>query len=172
MNGGEDAHTDGKFGLSEKASTEIGKLFMTRDEDLYDRRITDVFTDKLFASNFWLYWRTLVAFEDWHSALEMKLYIQRFIHHIGGLPDFSALKFTKYNQFGSLVQPMLKYLEEHDVHFVYDTRVTNVVFEQRERGGQPETIDLTEEDLVFVTNGNCTKNSSLGDHAHAPVLNT
>ena len=46
-------------------------------------------------SNFWLYWQTMFAFEKWHSALEMKLYIQRFIHHIGGLPDFSALKFTQ-----------------------------------------------------------------------------
>ena len=96
INRGEDAHTDGKFGLSEKASMEIIKLFMTKDEDLYDKKITDVFTDEFFESNFWLYWRTMFAFEDWHSALEMKLYIQRFIHHIGGLPDFSALKFTKY----------------------------------------------------------------------------
>ncbi len=30
----------------------------------------------------------MFAFENWHSALEMKLYIQRYIHHIGGLPDF------------------------------------------------------------------------------------
>jgi oleate hydratase len=36
----------------------------------------------------------MFAFEEWHSALEMKLYLHRFIHHIGGLPDFSALKFT------------------------------------------------------------------------------
>lgn len=183
MNQGQDAHTDGKFGLSEKASMEIVKLFLTRDEDLYDLKITDVFTQEFFDSNFWLYWRTMFAFEDWHSALEMKLYIQRFIHHIGGLPDFSALKFTKYNQFESLVQPMLKYLEAHDVHFVYDTRVTNVVFEQRGdrkvaakiecvRGGQPETIDLTEDDLVFVTNGSCTENATLGDHHHAAELNT
>ncbi|WP_334304779.1 oleate hydratase, partial [Romboutsia sp. 1001216sp1] len=53
---------------------------------------------KFYESNFWLYWRTMFAFEEWHSALEMRRYIQRFIHHIGGLPDFSALKFTKYNQ--------------------------------------------------------------------------
>ena len=31
------------------------------------------------SSNFWLYWRTMFAFENWHSALEMKLYIQRYI---------------------------------------------------------------------------------------------
>ncbi|MGV2644100.1 oleate hydratase, partial [Clostridium perfringens] len=109
VNRGEDAHTDGKFALSEKASLEIVKLFFTRNEDLYDKQITDVFTEDFFASNFWLYWRTMFAFEDWHSALKMKLYIQRFIHHIGGLPDFSALKFTKYNQYESLILPMMKY---------------------------------------------------------------
>ena len=38
------------------------------------------------------YWRTMFAFENWHSALEMKLYIKRYIHHIGGLPDFTALQ--------------------------------------------------------------------------------
>ena len=112
---GKDAHTDGKFALSDKAALEIMKLFLTRDEDLYDRTITDVFTEEFFRSNFWLYWRTMFAFETWHSALEMKLYLQRFIHHIGGLPDFSALKFTQYNQYESLILPMVHYLKEHNV---------------------------------------------------------
>ncbi|MGT2356847.1 oleate hydratase [Staphylococcus aureus] len=30
---------------------------------------------------------------------------------MGGLADFSALKFTKYNQYESLVLPMVEYLE-------------------------------------------------------------
>ena len=55
----------------------------------------------------------MFAFENWHSALEMKLYFQRFIHHISGLPDFSALKFTRYNQYESLILPMKKYLEDY-----------------------------------------------------------
>ena len=38
------------------------------------------------------------------------------------------------------------------------------------RDGQEETIDLTENDLVFVTNGSCTESSALGDNEHAPVL--
>ena len=87
---GEDAHTDGKFRLSQKGSMEIMKLFFTRDEDLYDKSIEDFFDDEVFGSDFWLYWRTMFAFENWHSALEMKRYFQRFIHHIGGPPDFSA----------------------------------------------------------------------------------
>ncbi|MEG0961805.1 MAG: oleate hydratase [Lachnospiraceae bacterium] len=181
VNCGEDAHTDGKFTLSDKASLEIIHLFMTKDEDLYDKRICDVVTDEFFKSNFWLYWRTMFAFEDWHSALEMKLYIQRFIHHIGGLPDFSALKFTKYNQYESLILPMMKYLEEHGVQFQYQTEVTNVIFHiQSEKKvakkivcihqGQEEEIDLIEDDLVFVTNGSCTENASLGDQTHPAEL--
>jgi oleate hydratase len=178
-NRGEDAHTDGKFGMNEEASKQIVKLFMTRDEDLYDKTIEDVFDEKLFSTNFWLYWRTMFAFEEWHSALEMKLYIQRFIHHIGGLPDFKALKFTKYNQYESLILPMIKYLEEHGVHFQYDTKVTNVVFDITEKKktakkieficqGKSGAIDLTKDDLLFITNGSCTENSTLGDDEHAP----
>lgn len=37
-----DAHTDGKFDLSTKGAMEIAKLFMTPDEDLYDKTIEDV----------------------------------------------------------------------------------------------------------------------------------
>lgn len=183
VNRGEDAHTDGKFALSDKASMEIIQLFLTRDEDLYDKTIDDVFDEEFYASNFWLYWQTMFAFEKWHSALEMKLYIQRFIHHIGGLPDFSALKFTKYNQYESLILPMVHYLASHGVQFQYGITVTNVIFDCTggkktarqivcRRDGREETIDLIEDDLVFVTNGSCTENSTLGDDDHAPVRNT
>ncbi len=94
-----------------KGAMEIMRLFFTPDEVLYDRPITDFFSHEVLDSNFWLYWRTMFAFENWHSALEMKLYIRRYIHHIGGLPDFSALRFTRYNQYESMILPMVKYLE-------------------------------------------------------------
>ena len=124
VNRGKDAHTDGKFNLSQKGCMEIMKLFMTKDEDLYDKTIEDVFDDEVFNSTFWMYWRTMFAFENWHSALEMKLYFQRFIHHIAGLPDFSALKFTRYNQYESLILPMQKYLEDAGVDSQFNTEVT------------------------------------------------
>lgn len=179
-NRGEDAHTDGKFGLSDKGAMEIMELFFTPDEKLYDKRITDVFDDEVLNSNFWLYWRTMFAFENWHSALEMKLYIKRFIHHIGDLPDFKALRFTKYNQYESMILPMIKYLESYNVKFHYNTKVVNVEFDikgakkQASRieiiaEGKTDYIDLTENDLIFITNGGCVENSSLGSqHAPAP----
>ena len=173
VNRGEDAHTDGKFDISDKGAMEIMKLFFTPEEDLQDKKITDFFDDEVLNSNFWLYWRTMFAFENWHSALEMKRYIQRYIHHIGGLPDFKALRFTKYNQYESMILPMIKYLESFGVQFHFGVKVVNVQFDCRPerklatridviRDGQEESIDLTENDLVFITNGGCVENSTMG----------
>ena len=181
-NRGEDAHTDGKFGLSDKGAMEIMKPFFTPDEDLYDKRINEIFDDEVLNSNFWLYWRTMFAFENWHSALEMKFYIKRFIHHIGALPDFKALRFTKYNQYESMILPMIKYLESYDVQFHYGIKVVNVEFDIRKdkkvaksiviiQDGNEENIDLTEDDLIFITNGGCVENSSFGDQNHRAPFN-
>ena len=181
VNCGEDAHTDGKFGLSDKGAMEILKLFMTPDEQLYDKKITDFFDDEVLNTNFWLYWRTMFAFENWHSALEMKRYLQRYIHHIGGLPDFPALRFTRYNQYESMILPMVKYLESYGVQFHYGVKVTNVAFDCANgkkqatridtlRDGHEECIDLTENDLVFITNGGCVENSTIGSQTTVAPL--
>lgn len=173
VNRGEDAHTDKKFNISDKGAMEVMKLFFTPDEQLYNKRINEVFDEEVFDSNFWLYWRTMFAFENWHSALEMKLYIQRYIHHIGGLPDFTALRFTKYNQYESMILPMIKYLESFGVQFHYGVKVENVLFDIKSNkkqaktivtivNGKEENINLTENDLVFITNGGCVENSTLG----------
>ena len=178
VNCGEDAHTDGKFGLSDKGATEILKLFMTPDEQLYDKKITDFFDDEVLNTN---YWRTMFAFENWHSALEMKRYLQRYIHHIGGLPDFTALRFTRYNQYESMILPMVKYLESYGVQFHYGVKVTNVAFDCANgkkqatridtlRDGHEECIDLTENDLVFITNGGCVENSTIGSQTTVAPL--
>ncbi|GAU79233.1 oleate hydratase [Fusibacter sp. 3D3] len=179
LNQGEDAHTEGKFNLSDKGAMQIMKLFFTPDEALQDKRIDELFDAEVLDSNFWMYWRTMFAFQNWHSALEMKLYIKRFIHHIGGLPDFKALRFTKYNQYESLILPMVKYLEGHNVKFHYNTHVVNVEFEIGKdkkaakklhyiQEGKTVEQDLTENDLVFITNGGCVENATLGDQ-NTPV---
>ncbi len=173
INRGEDAGLDKKFGLSDNGAKQIMELFFTPDEDLYNKKITEIFDDEVLESNFWLYWRTMFAFENWHSALEMKLYLKRYIHHVGGLPDFTALRFTKYNQYESMILPMIKYLESHDVQFHYGVKVENVEFEINENkklaknivtivNGKTENIELTENELVFITNGGCVENSALG----------
>ncbi len=179
VNCGEDAHTDGLFTLSEQAQKEIVKLFLATREEMENKRITEVFGKEVLGSNFWLYWRTMFAFEEWHSALEMKLYLHRFIHQITGMPDFSTLKFTKYNQYESLVMPLVKWLQDHGVVFQYGSEVTDVDFNIEpgrkqatricwRRGGVEGGVDLGPDDLVFVTIGSLTENSDNGDH-HTPA---
>ncbi len=178
---GKSARTDGKFTLSDKASEEIVRLFLTPEKALNNKRIDQVFTREFFDSNFWLYWRTMFAFETWHSAMEMRRYIMRFIHHIDGLPDLSALKFTKYNQYESLVLPLVAYLQGQGVKFVYGARVKNVEIETGEKiaarsiiyeqQGRLQQVALSENDLVFVTNGSITESSTYGDQHTPAVLN-
>ncbi|MDR2009447.1 MAG: oleate hydratase [Bacteroidales bacterium] len=179
---GENAQTGDKFTLSDKAIQEIMELYLTSEEELNDKRIDEVFSKDFFKSNFWMYWRTMFAFEAWHSAMEMRRYIMRFIHHIGGLPDLSALKFTKYNQYESLVMPLVKFLESHGVNFMYNTQVQNIVIDTNTnkkvarkiiytQNGKEKEINLTENDFVFVTNGSITESSTYGDQNNPAIMN-
>lgn len=181
-NRGERVPDDGDFTLSRQAQQELLDLFMRSEDQLIGEKIEDVFSDEFFASNFWLYWSTMFAFEKWHSAIEMRRYIHRFIHHIDGLPDFSALKFTKYNQYESLVKPVMVYLQKQGVDFHYGTQVENVSLREgteelqaqalqiKEADGTVKQITVTSDDFVFVTNGSITESSTQGDqHTPAPI---
>lgn len=178
---GQDAHTDGLFALNRRALKDIMKVFLATREEMEGKRINEVFGEDFLKSSFWLYWRTMFAFEEWHSALEMKLYLHRFVHHVGGLPDFSALKFTKYNQYESLVLPLYRWLLSQGVSFRFGTEVTDIDFslapgrKQATRlhwaeDGRPGSADLGDSDLVFATIGSLTENSRNGDHHHPAVL--
>ncbi len=178
---GQDAHTDRKYAMNRSALMQLLKLFMMDEDALADKTIDDVFDDDFYNTNFWIYWQTMFAFEKWHSALEMKLYMQRFIHHIDGLPDLSALRFTRYNQYESMILPMVKYLEDAGVKVLFETQVTDIRVDCTAgkkvakkivytEAGEEKSIDLTEDDLVFVTNGAQGDGSAYGDQNNAPVI--
>lgn len=180
-NRGERLPTDGKLTLSQKAIHELIALVLLPEEKLQDVQIDQVFTEEFFQSNFWTYWATMFAFEPWASAMEMRRYVLRFIHHVGSVADMSSLRFTKYNQYESLIRPLVSYLESHGVTFQYDSQVQNILVENENgkkvakkieyiKNGNAESISLTENDLVFVTNGSITESSTYGDnHNPAPV---
>lgn len=165
--------------LNKKARQDLSRIFLATREELEGKRIDEVFGRDFLDSNMWLYWRTMFAFEEWHSALEMKLYLHRFIHHIGGLADLSSIKFTKYNQYESLVLPMTRWLIDQGVKFQYETDVTDVDFDitpERKRAtcihwiqrGAAGGVDLTDDDLVLMTIGSLVDNANEGDH-HTPA---
>ncbi|MDY7530017.1 MULTISPECIES: oleate hydratase [unclassified Cryobacterium] len=176
---GKDAGTGTLFTLSKQAQKELIGLFLATRESLENKRINEVFGEEFFASNFWMYWRTMFAFEEWHSALEMKLYVHRFIHHIGGMPDFANVRFFKYNQYESMVLPLYRWLLDQGVTFQFDTEVTDIDFaitaDRKQataihwiREGIVGGVELGENDLVLATIGSLTENSDNGDQ-HTPA---
>ena len=181
VNKGEDAHTDKLFKLDKDSAMALSQLFITPEANLEDKKISDVLPESFWETNFWLYWQTMFAFQKWSSALEMKRYLCRYVHHIDGLSDFSALRFTKYNQYESMILPLIEYLKKHDVDVQFGMDVKNVVIEDVDgkktakeliyvKDNKEQSIPLTANDLVFITNGCCTDTSSYGDQTHAPDL--
>lgn len=179
-NRGDRLPSDGQYGLG-KCTNEIVKLIMTPEKELEGETIKEFFSDDFFKTNFWSYWSTMFAFEKWHSVAEMRRYAMRFIHHIDGLPDFTALKFNKYNQYESMVKPLLAYLKDHGVKFEYDCHVQNVEVDHdgkqkiakkivMTQNGKETEIPLTPNDIVFITNGSITESSTYGDqNTPAPI---
>ena len=80
-----------------------------------------------------------------------------------------------------MILPLAKYLENHGATIEYGIDVKNVVItaqgskkvaKQIEyvKDGKEEIIELTEDDLVFITNGCCTDTSCYGDQNTVPDL--
>ena len=176
---GQDVFDKALLTLNEAAQKNLLTVFLASHEAMENKRIDEVFGADFLKSNFWLYWRTMFAFEEWHSALEMKLYLHRFIHHIGALADFSSLKFNRYNQYESMVLPLVHWLQQQGVQFRYGIEVTDVQFALTAGRKQATRIDWLEhgvagsvelgvDDLLFMTIGSLTENSDNGDH-HTPA---
>lgn len=68
----------------------------------------------------------MFAFENWHSLVEMKRYMHRFIHLMPGMSKMEGLVFTKYNQYDSMILPLKKLLESQGVVFDLNTQVTDL----------------------------------------------
>ena len=170
-----------KFGLEKKDQLAIVKLLMKKKEELDDLTIEDYFSESFLNSNFWFFWRTMFAFENWHSLLECKLYMHRFLHAIDGMKDFSCLVFPKYNQYDTYITPLRKFLEgkgvkielntlvkDLDVHIDTEGKVVEGII--AERDGKEVKIPVGKEDYVIVTTGSMTEDTFYGDNKTAPVI--
>jgi oleate hydratase len=165
-----------KFGLSKKDQLALIKLLLKKKEDLDNLTIHDYFSKTFLESNFWTFWRTMFAFEDWHSLLEFKLYMHRFLHDIDGLNDLSALVFPKYNQYDTFISPLRKFLTSKGVQLQLNTLVQDLDIEISDEGKVVKSIitdqgniPVTDKDYVIVTTGSMTEDTSYGNNTTAPA---
>ena len=170
------------MGFSMQDRLELLKLSEADEATLGISVITDWLSPSFFETAFWFMWSTTFAFQPWHSAVEFKRYLHRFMLEFPRIETLGGVKRTIYNQYDSFVRPLHAWLQSQGVRFVMDCEVTDLDHRSREgqllvsgihclRAGVPEYLAVGEGDLVFLQNGSMTDASSLGSmHSPAPAL--
>ena len=167
------------MGFSMADRLELLKITDADEDKLGNSPITDWLSPPFFKTNFWYMWQTTFAFQPWHSAVEFKRYLRRFMLEFTRIETLAGVKRTQYNQFDSLVRPLLSWLAARGVRLVSNCTVTDfelvtehgkvrVVGMTCQRNGKAETIPVADGDLVFFQNGSMTDASSLGSMSSAP----
>jgi len=170
------------FGLSVSHAAQLSKLHLSTEEAIGEATIEDYFDASFFESNFWFLWASMFAFEPWHSVIEVKRYMARFMHLIGGMSTLSGILKTEYNQYDSLILPLVRWLETKGVCFETGCKVLDIDFDFSKgetrassfkfiRNNREEVVQVTSEDIVLFTNGSLTTNSSLGDFNSPAIIN-
>jgi oleate hydratase len=162
-----------QFGLSEAHRLGLIELALSPEGVLNASAIEDHFDKAFFTTDFWAMWASTFAFQPWHSAVEMKRYLMRFVHMMHGFNRLQGIMRTTYNQYDSMVRPLARWLDERGVRFVTDTVVSDIRFEDIkdarrpaalviERAGAVEEAPLDAADYVIVTLGSMAESATLG----------
>jgi oleate hydratase len=168
------------FGLSNQDRVDLIGLLMRGEQALGARRIDECFDAHFFASHFWILWRSMFGFETWHSAAELRRYLLRFLRLFPDLPTMKIVQSTRYQARDSIVRPVVRWLEQQGVRFELGVQVTDLDFETRADGrravrrirairdGVPADLDVGDDELVIVTLGSMTADSTLGSMTAPP----
>jgi oleate hydratase len=167
------------MGFSMQDRIELVKLSQTSEDKLAASRITDWLSPAFFETEFWYMWSTTFAFQPWHSAVEFKRYLLRFLMEFSRIDTLAGVKRTIYNQYDSLVVPLEKWLEAQGVHLMKGCKVTDLdcatddgklVVTGIHCVGQDkrEAIAVKSGDLVFLQNGSMTDASTFGSMTSSP----
>lgn len=169
------------MGFSMSNRMELLRLTMASEADLGTDRITDWLSEEFFTTTFWQMWATTFAFQPWHSAVEFRRYLHRFIKEFSRIETLAGVKRTVFNQFDALVRPLQAWLADKGVNFRRGCLVTDfdlasevgkvVVRAIKVRNAstsEAETIALGADDLVFFQNASMTDASSFGSMTRAP----
>jgi oleate hydratase len=172
------------MGFSLHDRVELLKLASADESTLGATCITDHLSPAFFQTEFWFMWVTTFAFQPWHSAVEFRRYLHRFMLEFSRIETLAGVKRTVLNQYDSLVVPLQRWLEGQGVHLI--TNCTVVDIEAKDESGCFEVVSLTcvgegiakgqvptvlavKGDLVFLQNGSMTDASSLGSMTAAPA---
>lgn len=183
LQGGKGIVDGHKLGLNNLDRILLSRLVMMPDnqeEKLDNVTIAEYFEDSphIFQTNFWYMWETTFAFRTQSSAQELRRYMHQMIYEFTQIEHLVGVNRTRYNQYESIMLPLIKYLEGQGCNFVMNRRVTDFEFKdtpmqdeitvtglemENIEQGTVEHVAVDDETVVFFTNGSITDSATLGD---------
>ncbi|MGI9372314.1 MAG: oleate hydratase [Hyphomicrobiales bacterium] len=167
------------LGLSKHDTLNIVRLLLRSEGSLYEKSIDDWFSAAFFESNFWLMWSTMFSFQPWHSLVEMRRYLRRFIHLFPGFTRVAGILRTRYNQYDSIIAPIVAWLGERGVEIATNSQIVDANITEALSGDRlitsliklnGEVINTSEADRVYFTLGSMTEGSTIGSNSMATNL--
>lgn len=183
LTGGQGIVDSGKLGLNNKSRKLLTQLIMmpdSQEEKLDNITIADYFKDntEFFESNFWFMWETTFAFRTRSSAQELRRYMHQMIYEFTQIEHLVGVNRTRYNQYESIMKPLINYLEKEGCHIVLNRRVVDWKFKDSKmqdeitvtglhmintKTNENEFIPVDDDTAVIFTNGSITDSATLGD---------
>ncbi|MEV4224822.1 oleate hydratase [Nonomuraea sp. NPDC049725] len=165
-----------RLGLDNRARLDLTRLLALPEHVIGGRRIDDFFQPEFFDSNFWCMWRTTFAFQNWHSAIELKRYFLAFVQEFDRIHTLSGVRRSRYNQYDSIILPIQRRLETHGVTTEFGVTVDDAHFTDpacrtlASLDTSAGPIDVGPGDRVFLTLGSMTADTTYGDRDTVPEL--
>lgn len=183
LEGGKGIIDGGHLGLNNKSRMLLTQMIMMSDSDeekLDNVTIAEYFKEDpaFFESNFWYMWETTFAFRTRSSAQELRRYMHQMIYEFTQIEHLVGVNRTRYNQYESIMLPLINYLKEQGCHIVLDRLVTDWSFKDTTMQdkitvtglhmlnvttNQEEYVTVDDDTAVIFTNGSITDSATLGD---------
>ena len=183
LEGGKGIIDGGHLGLNNKSRMLLTQMIMMSDSDeekLDNVTIAEYFKEDpaFFESNFWYMWETTFAFRTRSSAQELRRYMHQMIYEFTQIEHLVGVNRTRYNQYESIMLPLINYLKEQGCHIVLDRLVTDWSFKDTTMQdkitvtglhmlnvttNQEEYVAVDDDTAVIFTNGSITDSATLGD---------
>lgn len=183
LEGGKGIINSGHLGLNNQDRLHLTKLIAMPDseeEKLDNVTIADYFSDDphFFGTNFWFMWETTFAFRVQSSAQELRRYMHQMIYEFTQIEHLVGVNRTRYNQYESIMLPLVNYLRDQGCHIILNRLVTDWTFKDTPMQdeitvtgltvkntvtGVDEHVTVDDDTAVIFTNGSITDSATLGD---------
>ncbi|MCK8604564.1 oleate hydratase [Leuconostoc citreum] len=173
-----------KLGFNQTDRKLLTQLILMPDDEetkLDNVTIADYFADDphFFETNFWFMWETTFAFRTRSSAQELRRYMHQMIYEFTQIEHLVGVNRTRYNQYESIMLPLINYLKANGCQIILNRRVTAFEFKDttmtdeitvkclqmvNTTTNQKEHVAIDDDTAVIFTNGSITDSATLGDY--------